>query len=91
VTAIAPLPATALRDARRMPFWLDDPDRPGALDPQERYLRALLDEIRAALAAGGRMEAAVETVGRAERGNWLLFDEYHARNVVTAFAELEWE
>ena len=66
-------------------------DWPGALDPQERYLRALLDEIRAALAAGGRMEAAVETVGRAERGNWLLFDDYHARNVVTAFAELEWE
>ena len=66
-------------------------DWPGALDPQERYLRALLDEIRAALAAGGRMEAAVETVGRAERGKWLLFDDYHARNVVTAFAELEWE
>jgi len=66
-------------------------DWPGALDPQGRYLRALLDEIRAALAAGGRMEAAVETVGRAERGKWLLFDDYHARNVVTAFAELEWE
>ncbi|MEX0815592.1 MAG: MBL fold metallo-hydrolase, partial [Dongiaceae bacterium] len=66
-------------------------DWPGALDPQERYLRALLDEIRAALAAGGRMEAAVETVGRAERGKWLLFDDYHARNIVTAFAELEWE
>jgi len=66
-------------------------DWPGALDPQGRYLRTLLDEIRAALAAGGRMEEAVETVGRAERGKWLLFDDYHARNVVTAFAELEWE
>jgi glyoxylase-like metal-dependent hydrolase (beta-lactamase superfamily II) len=66
-------------------------DWPGALDPQGRYLRSLLDEIRATLAAGGRMEAAVETVGRAERGKWLLFDDYHARNIVTAFAELEWE
>ena len=37
------------------------------------------------------MEAAVETVGRAERDKWLLFDDYHARNIVTAFAELEWE
>lgn len=66
-------------------------DWPEALDAQERYLRTLLDEIRALLAEGGTIEQAVKTVGRSERGRWLLFDDYHPRNIVTAFTELEWE
>lgn len=37
------------------------------------------------------MEQAVARVGQAERAQWRLFDDYHARNVVTAFSELEWE
>jgi quinoprotein relay system zinc metallohydrolase 2 len=66
-------------------------DWPAALDGEERYLRALRDEIRALQRRGGTMEEAVATVGRSERDKWLLFDEYNPRNVVTAFAELEWE
>ena len=66
-------------------------DWPAALDAQERYLRVLLDETRAILAEGGTMEQAIETVGRSERDRWLLFDDYHPRNLVTAFSELEWE
>lgn len=66
-------------------------DWPAALDGEERYLRTLRDEIRALQRRGGTMEEAVATVGRSERGKWLLFDEYNPRNVVTAFAELEWE
>lgn len=64
---------------------------PAALDGQTRYLQILRDETRRILTQGGTMEQAVETVGRGERGNWQLFDDYHPRNVVTAFAELEWE
>ena len=37
------------------------------------------------------MEKAVETAGQSERPYWRLFDDYNARNVVTAYAELEWE
>ncbi len=62
-----------------------------ALDAQGRYLRSLLEEIRAVIRAGGTMEQAVARVGQAERAQWRLFDDYHARNVVTAFSELEWE
>jgi glyoxylase-like metal-dependent hydrolase (beta-lactamase superfamily II) len=64
---------------------------PAALDAEERYLRTLQTDIRALIADGATMEQAVETAGRDEKTAWLLFDEYHARNVVTAFAELEWE
>jgi quinoprotein relay system zinc metallohydrolase 2 len=64
---------------------------PDALDDEERYLRTMQSDIRALIAAGGTIEQAVETAGRSERGSWLLFDDYHARNIVTAFAELEWE
>lgn len=66
-------------------------DWPTALDAEERYLRLLLEEVRAVIADGGTMEQAVATVGRSERDRWLLFDDYHPRNVVTAFTELEWE
>jgi len=62
-----------------------------AFAAQERYLRTLLTEIRTLIAQGGSMEQAVETVGRSERNNWVLFENYHPRNVVTAYAELEWE
>lgn len=64
---------------------------PGALDDEERYLRLVLDETRAALAAGRSLDQAVATVARSERGRWLLFDDYNDRNVATAYTELEWE
>ncbi len=64
---------------------------PAALDAQEEYLRALLSEIRAFIRDNRTMEEAVEEVGRSHRGRWLLYDDNHPRNVVTAFKELEWE
>jgi quinoprotein relay system zinc metallohydrolase 2 len=62
-----------------------------ALAAQERYLRLLLDETRSAIAAGRSLSEAVDSVGATEKGRWLLFDEFHRRNVTAAFAELEWE
>ncbi len=62
-----------------------------ALADQERYLRVLLGETRAAIKAGKTLEQAVETVGLSERGKWLLFDDFHRRNATAAFTELEWE
>lgn len=66
-------------------------DWPGALADQQRYFESLLTGIRAIIARGGTMEEALHSVGQEERGRWQLFDAYHPRNVVTAFAELEWE
>jgi glyoxylase-like metal-dependent hydrolase (beta-lactamase superfamily II) len=64
---------------------------PDALQPLERYLIRLRDEIRALIAAGGTIEQAVASIARDERSRWQLFDFYHPRNVTAAFTELEWE
>ena len=66
-------------------------DWPGASAAQESYLRALLNETRAALRARKTLQEAVETSGGSGRDQWLLFDAFHRRNVTAAFAELEWE
>jgi quinoprotein relay system zinc metallohydrolase 2 len=64
---------------------------PDALQPLERYLIRLRDEIRALIAAGGTIEQAVASIARDERSRWQLFELYHPRNVTAAFTELEWE
>jgi quinoprotein relay system zinc metallohydrolase 2 len=64
---------------------------PEALAPEERYLSKIAEQVRAKIKAGSTLSDAVKTVGLSERDAWLLFKEYHARNVTAAFAELEWE
>jgi quinoprotein relay system zinc metallohydrolase 2 len=64
---------------------------PAALAPQRRYLERLRNEVREKIAAGVRLGDAARTVGIAEQDAWALFEEYNARNVSTAYAELEWE
>ncbi len=64
---------------------------PDAMEPQRRYLEGLVAEIRALQQARGTIQQAVGEVGQEAAGHWLLFDEYHSRNVTAAFAELEWE
>lgn len=66
-------------------------DWPQALLPEKQYLLILRDESRALIRQGKSLEDAIATVGRSARSQWPLFDHYHARNVSTAFAELEWE
>lgn len=64
---------------------------PGALSAQRRYLNTMSEEIRRVIDRGGTIEEAIDSVGYAAREQWLLFDEYHRRNVTAAYAELEWE
>ncbi len=64
---------------------------PEALAAQQHYLESLLTETRAIIAEGGRIEEAVERVGRSARPDWELFEDNHPRNIVTVFTELEWE
>jgi quinoprotein relay system zinc metallohydrolase 2 len=64
---------------------------PAAIEPQKRYLERLAADVRALIKAGKTLSDATATAGRSEKDAWELFDEYHARNATTAFAELEWE
>lgn len=64
---------------------------PEALERETRYLKLLQNEIRAAIKAGKTLEQAMSEVGQSARQDWQLFDDFHKRNVATAFAELEWE
>ena len=64
---------------------------PAAAEPERRYLAAVARDTRAAIKAGISIANAYRQVANSERGKWLLFDEYHPRNVTAAYKELEWE
>ena len=66
-------------------------DWPGAMREQERYLQALLHDVRQAIADKKTLAETVQGAAGEHRARWLLFDEYHARNVTVAYTELEWE
>jgi quinoprotein relay system zinc metallohydrolase 2 len=65
-------------------------DLAAALEPERNYLQALLQGVRAELAAGKPMEDAIKQV-QPGKSDWLLWDETHPRNVARAYQELEWE
>lgn len=62
-----------------------------ALNNEQRYLDALLSDIRAVIKSGGDMTKAMETAAAGEKDKWLLFDVTNRRNVNTLYPALEWE
>jgi len=63
---------------------------PEAIAPEERYLKRLRDDVRAAIKA---KRTLAETLASVDAGceQWLLCDQFQKRNVSAAYAELEWE
>ncbi len=64
---------------------------PAGADDTLRYLRALLDGTRAAVAGGVGIGDAPSRVAAEEAARWRLAALHHGRNVTTAYRELEWE
>lgn len=62
----------------------------GATDTR-RYLEALRDGTRAAIAAGIGLAEAPGRVATEEAARWRLAELHHGRNVTAAYRELEWE
>jgi quinoprotein relay system zinc metallohydrolase 2 len=64
---------------------------PVAIMAEERYLKQLLIDVRAALGTKMPLAQAIEAVGYDRSDQWLLVDQFHKRNVTAAYAELEWD
>lgn len=62
-----------------------------ALNEEKQYFTLIREQIREIINDMGTITEATDMVGLCEKDNWLLFDEYHKRNVTSAFTELEWE
>lgn len=64
---------------------------PEAAEPNRRYLETIAQGVREMIADNRTLSDATASVGLSEKSAWKLFEDYHGRNVSTAFAELEWE
>lgn len=64
---------------------------PASAEAQMRYLTGLAQSVRRYIDDGRTLSDAMREIGIGKGENWLLSDEYHARNVATAFTALEWE
>jgi len=64
---------------------------PEAVQPQKQYLQRISADVRRMIKEGRSIAEAAASVGLSEKDAWVLFDEFNARNVTAAFAELEWE
>jgi quinoprotein relay system zinc metallohydrolase 2 len=64
---------------------------PQALEAQLRYLRLVEGETRSAIKKRRAMQEATEEVGYSEQKNWENWEDFHRRNVIGAYKELEWE
>jgi quinoprotein relay system zinc metallohydrolase 2 len=64
---------------------------PQGAEATRDYLVGLVEDTRAALAAGDSLGQAAERIGADLQGQWQLFDDFNARNATTVYHELEWE
>ena len=62
-----------------------------ALNKQRNYFSAVRQQIRDIIFDFGTIDHATKTVALDQQSQWLLFDEYHKRNITASFVELEWE
>ncbi len=66
-------------------------DWKAALEHEKDYFILIRQQVREIINEMGTINQATENVGVSEKNNWLMFEEYHKRNVTSAFTELEWE
>ncbi|ERJ18481.1 beta-lactamase protein [Salinisphaera shabanensis E1L3A] len=61
------------------------------LMPEKRYLKTIRRDVQQAIADGYDLNYTSAHAAREQRDEWLLFDDYHVRNVTAAYTELEWQ
>lgn len=63
----------------------------GAAENMTRYLRLLMDDLRAGISEGLSMTEATQRAAESESKRWLLFESVNARNAALLYPLLEWE
>lgn len=66
-------------------------DWPESMQAEKHYLKFLQKVIRSKIKQGIYLEDVMQTVGYPARGEWQLFNDFHKKNLSSAYAELEWE
>jgi len=62
-----------------------------AIEKQQAYFVSMRQQIRDIIYDFGTIEEASKSVGLEQKSHWLLFEQYHRRNITASFVELEWE
>ncbi|WP_428353558.1 quinoprotein relay system zinc metallohydrolase 2 [Methyloprofundus sp.] len=66
-------------------------DWPESMQPEKKYLQYLATVIRSKIKQGVFMEDVLQIVSYPDKQQWQLFDDFHKKNLSSAYAELEWE
>lgn len=66
-------------------------DWPESVQPEKQYLQYLQKVIRSKIKKGVYLEDVLQTVGYPAENQWQLFNDFHKKNLSSAYAELEWE
>ena len=62
-----------------------------AIKPMLSYFKRIMKEVREVHKKNKDVDFAQKNVSRNNLENWILFKEYHKRNITRSFTELEWE
>lgn len=66
-------------------------DWPESLQPEKHYLQTLATIIKAKIKKGVYLEDVLKNIDYVDKAHWQLFNEFHKKNISSAYAELEWE
>ena len=62
-----------------------------AINPMLNYFNNLITQVRKFHSESKDLNYALKNTLVKNKHNWLLYEEYHPRNVSRTFTELEWE
>jgi len=66
-------------------------DWPASMQPQKHYLKELQRRVRTEIKKGTFMQDAIKNIDYSAKDQWQLFNDFHKKNISSAYAELEWE
>ncbi|MDC9728116.1 MAG: quinoprotein relay system zinc metallohydrolase 2 [Methyloprofundus sp.] len=68
-----------------------DRNWPEGMQAQKQYLQQLAEKLRLKIKQGIYLETVLKEIDRSAAQDWLLFNDFHKKNLSSAYAELEWE